>query len=92
MFVFIFTLVGYNLFYENTTEVKALSFNSVFESFIFVLLTFYNEEWDQNMFNEYPSKGPGIVIFQFLTISVGIIIMSKYYLALLMKYLLDELD
>lgn len=92
LFVLMFSLIGFNLFSLQDAPAKQISFNSVYESVIFVLLTFYNEEWDSNMLNEYPQNGILIVVFQFLSIFIGIIILSKYYLAILMKYLGDELD
>ena len=89
LFVLMFSLIGFNLFSSKSAPTKQISFNTVYESVIFVLLTFYSEEWDSNMLNEYPQNGILIVIFQLFSIFIGIIILSKYYLAILMKYLGD---
>jgi hypothetical protein len=44
------------------------------------------------MFQQYLGAGPLIVIWQLITICLGLTILSKYFMALLMKELGDKLD
>jgi hypothetical protein len=44
------------------------------------------------MFQQYLGSGAMIVIWQLLSLCIGLIVMSKYFMALLMKELGDELN
>lgn len=66
--------------------------NGVYESYYFTFMNFYNEEWDTFMFMEYPSKGILIVVFQLITATLGSLVLSKYFMALVMNYLNSELE
>lgn len=44
------------------------------------------------MFQQYLGSGALIIVWQLLSLVVGLVIMSKYFMALLMKELGDELD
>lgn len=92
------SLVGFHLFAYRTLintstddlDLKnglsyPISFNGVQYSFIFTILTFFNEEWDYFMFQQYLGAGALVVIWQLFLISTGLIIVSKYFMALLMN-------
>lgn len=96
--VLTFAVVGFHLHsyktkYNKTTGKLDLqtgvgfqiSFDGIFESTLFTLLTFYNEEWDYLMFQQYLGGGSLLVIWQLISILVGLLIFSKYFMALLMK-------
>ena len=59
---------------------------------IFTMLTFYNEEWDHLMFQQFLGNSSLIVIWQFISLFVGLILFSKYFMALLMKELDSLID
>ena len=76
---------------ENGTGFQ-ISFDGTFDAVIFTVLTFYNEEWDYLMFQQYLGSGALIVIWQLISICVGLILFSKYFMALLMKELDSLID
>lgn len=61
-----------------------ISFDGIFNSIIFTMLTFYNEEWDYLMFQQYLGGGVLVVIWQLLSITIGLVLFSKYFMAELM--------
>ena len=61
-----------------------VSMDGIFNSVIFTMLTFFNEEWDYLMFEQYLGSGVLIVIWQLVSLIVGLILFSKYFMALLM--------
>ena len=69
-----------------------LSFDGLFDSVIFTMLTFYNEEWDYLMFQQYLGGGALVVIWQLLSITIGLVLFSKYFMALLMVELDNLID
>lgn len=56
------------------------------------MLTFYNEEWDYLMFEQYLGGGVLVVIWQLLSITIGLVLFSKYFMALLMVELDTLID
>lgn len=69
-----------------------ISFDGIFDSIIYTMLTFYNEEWDYIMFEQYLGGGALVVIWQLISICVGLLLFSKYFMALLMKELDNLID
>lgn len=94
----IFALIGFHLFayrtpinpltssldYENGYSYP-ISYDSVYDSFILTFLIFYNEEWDLLMFQQYLGSGALFVIFSLSTLCIGLLFLSKYFMALLLK-------
>ena len=62
-----------------------VSMDGVFNSIIFTTLTFFNEEWDYLTFQQYLGSGALIVIWQLISLVVGLVLFSKYFMAILMK-------
>ena len=87
-----FSLIGFTLFADSPRNPKPLTYNTIYESIIFVFLAFYNEDTDVNMYKLEPEKGIFIVFFQVIVIIVGKMILSKYYSAMLMKYIEEYLE
>lgn len=69
-----------------------ISYDGVFDSIIYTMLTFYNEEWDYIMFEQYLGGGALLIIWQLISICVGLLLFSKYFMALLMKELDNLID
>ncbi len=69
-----------------------VSMDGIFDSLIFTMLTFYNEEWDFLMFQQYLGSGALVVIWQLISIVVGLMLFSKYFMALLMNELDSLMD
>lgn len=69
-----------------------ISFDGIFDSIIYTMLTFYNEEWDYIMFEQSLGGGALVVIWQLISICVGLLLFSKYFMALLMKELDNLID
>ena len=91
-----FSIIGFNLFAYREHQQKntlGVNFHGIMNSIIFTTLTFYNEEWDYLMFDQYPgSNGALLVIWQLISIFFGLTILSKYLMALLLKELCDKLE
>ena len=56
------------------------------------MLTFYNEEWDFFMFEQFLGNSYLIVVWQLLSVTFGFLLLSKYLMTLMMKELADKLD
>ena len=97
--ILILALMGYELHHgktlvneEGQLDLKngkpfVVSYEGIYNSLIFTLLTVYNEEWDWLMFQQYLGSGFLIVIWQILTLLVGLVLVSKYFMAMLVKEL-----
>ncbi len=56
------------------------------------MFIFFNEEWDWILFEQYVSQQVWIVIWVLIVLVIGLQILSKYFMALLMKELGDKLN
>lgn len=64
-----------------------INHEGLYHSLIFTILTVFNEEWDYLMFISYPTHGHIIIFWQLFTLVIGLMLISKYFMALLVKYL-----
>jgi hypothetical protein len=71
---------------------RPVSFEGILNSIIFTVFAFFNEEWDWFLFEQYPGCGALVVIWQCLTIVIGLQILSKYFMALLMNSIGEKLE
>ena len=97
--VLILSIMGYCLHHDRTLvdsngkldlengKPHQVSNDGLYNSLIFTLLTIYNEEWDWLMFQEYLGSGVSIVLWQIITLIIGLILVSKYFMAMLVKEL-----
>ena len=97
--ILILALMGYELHHGKTLvneegkldlqngEPFRISYEGIYNSVIFTLLTVYNEEWDWLMFQQYLGSGFMIVIWQIITLLIGLVLVSKYFMAMLVKEL-----
>lgn len=95
--ILLLTIMGYELHHGRTKvdsdgkldmqngEPYQISYEGLYNSLIFTLLTVYNEEWDWLMFEQYVGSGVSIVIWQIITLIIGLILVSKYFMAMLVK-------
>lgn len=80
----IFSLIGYNLFHHVQNVPYSYSFTSVFKSFIFVFMIFSNEQEDSIIFEQYSIHGIIVILFHIICLTVGVGILSKYFMTLLL--------
>jgi hypothetical protein len=100
----IFSIMGYHMF-QGKTKVDAIGdldlengqphkigFEGIIDSFIYTVFIFFNEEWDWFLFEQYVSQEFLIVIWQLIVLVIGLQVLSKYFMASLMKELGEKLD
>lgn len=92
----ILSLIGYHLHHGNTLvnengeldlangRPNQISFENVYRSFIYTVLTVY-EDWDTLMFQEYLGSGVQIILWQIIVMIIGFIIFSKYLICILAR-------
>lgn len=73
-----------NLDLQNGTP-RNIGFEGIVDSLIFTVFVFYNEEWDWFLFEQYLSQNAWIVIWVLILMVIGLQVLSKYFMALLMK-------
>lgn len=71
---------------ENGQPYK-IGFEGIVDSFIYTVFIFFNEEWDWFLFEQYVSESFLIVIWQLIVLVIGLQVLSKYFMASLMKEL-----
>ena len=79
MFIFIYTLLGLELFAFNCAKTKddkidlvngdypLSNFNTFLESFITVFILLTGDGWSAIMFDYYRSNNPGMTVFYFIS-------------------------
>jgi hypothetical protein len=71
---------------------QKIGFEGIFDSLIYTVFIFFNEEWDWFLFEQYVSQEFLIVIWQLIVLVIGLQVLSKYFMASLMKELGEKLD
>ncbi len=100
----IFSIMGYHMF-QGKTKINAsgdldlvngqpqkIGFEGIVDSLIYTVFIFFNEEWDWFLFEQYLSQEFLIVIWQLIVLVIGLQVLSKYFMASLMKELGEKLD
>ena len=62
-----------------------VAFEGILDSLIYTVFIFFNEEWDWFLFEQYVNQEFLIVIWQLIVLVIGLQVLSKYFMALLMK-------
>lgn len=71
---------------------EEIAFEGILDSIIYTVFIFFNEEWDWFLFEQYVSQSALVVIWQLIVLVIGLQVLSKYFMALLMKELGEKLN
>lgn len=82
LMLLIFSLISFNLFHHKGQQNLEYSFREVYTSMVLIFMIFCNNQEESIIYEQYQVHGELVLAFHVLCLTIGSVILSKYFMAL----------